>query len=63
MAEMVYLLSLLWLGKSEIICYNYTEKINSKGEFQMNIWFVGELLLRLECESLERFEQAERLQV
>lgn len=29
----------------------------------MNIWFVGELLLRLECESLERFEQAERLQV
>lgn len=33
MAEMVYFLSFLWLGKSEIICYNYTEKINSKGEF------------------------------
>ena len=60
---MVYFLSFLWLGKSEIICYNYTEKTNSKGEFQMNIWFVGELLLRLECESLERFEQAERLQI
>jgi 2-dehydro-3-deoxygluconokinase len=60
MAGLVYYLSFLLLG---IIEKTYYIRVCNNSEYRkenlMNIWLVGELLLRLECENLDRFEQAD----